>query len=64
MSNWQPIETAPKDGTPILAFHPFVPIGQAVGYFTENGFFISAPGGWCLLPTHWQPLPEPPDNQE
>jgi hypothetical protein len=61
MSNWQPIETAPKDGTPILAFRPVVPIGQVVGYLTANGLFISAVGGWCLLPTHWQPLPDPPE---
>jgi len=64
---WQPIETAPRDGTYIL-----------LGWFLEGGggghpevaFWHSTKQLWCssrLLnaegyysPTHWQPLPEPP----
>jgi hypothetical protein len=65
--DWQPIETAPRDGTYIL-----------LGWFLEGGggghpevaFWHSTKQLWCssrLLnaegyysPTHWQPLPEPP----
>jgi hypothetical protein len=73
MSEWQPIETAPKDGT-------FVDL-----WFPENGSHIvsrriascrwkedlpggpawfaqSGGGGWNMgrKATHWMPLPSPP----
>ena len=65
---WQPIETAPKDGTRILL---------AWGGATVVGFYLdntsdSHPWGWkgwtvpSMEPTprglitHWMPLPEPP----
>lgn len=65
---WQPIETAPKDGTVILLAEP-----------NHDGSFCIATGRWVepyikppywgdgltddLLmdgPTHWSPLPEAP----
>ena len=66
MSEWQPIETAPRDETPVLLFIPDV--GMVVGDFAVAAF---APAGeWfeCYnseglapnKPTHWMPLPEPP----
>lgn len=84
MSEWQPIETAPKDGTPIL-----------LGYFRENldGSIYQEGGApvvaqwiptkkladdgaginWVarrerlrssrsFSPTHWMPLPDPPES--
>lgn len=58
---WQPIETAPKDGSEIILFDP--------DYFQRSGFEgrYSAPrGNWLssydspVNPTHWRPLPAPP----
>jgi len=66
MSNdWQPIETAPKDGRNII-------LGCAIyvdaGYWDEGGWALypddSNPPDYCMRfrpePTHWMPLPEPP----
>lgn len=68
--DWQPIETAPKDGTRILAFmvdraeirKGFPPAeldGIDVIYWStiHNGGWVSHRFG---SPTHWMPLPEPP----
>jgi hypothetical protein len=59
-SAWRPIETAPKDGTPILVTNgkkhaavywwPMVWMGT-----TNNGM---------KEPTHWMPLPPPPEKGE
>lgn len=56
MTNWQPIITAPQDGTEILGWP--VEGGVAIVYF-----FM----GWCsgdyeADPTHWHPLPNPPED--
>ena len=73
---WQPIETAPKDGTIILISGP-----RASSKFVEAAYWGLAPrsfGGdkhfpWTTLdetngtngraedsPTHWMPMPAPP----
>lgn len=63
---WQPIETAPKDGTDILVMASYS-MAPAVVYW-KNGNVWDC---WCLSAvmlrvgdevklTHWMPLPEPP----
>jgi hypothetical protein len=70
MSNWQPIETAPKDGRGFIAYNEFTgpyitaatqpsPDGEVL--FPMHGW-RGVPGTWFPVPTHWQPLPEPPDS--
>lgn len=63
---WQPIETAPKDGTSILVAAPGGVVTEASWSSRDNGWF-DAYGlredpweGNKLHPTHWMPLPEPP----
>jgi len=62
---WQPIETAPKDGTEIIVWWP--EIGHP--YITKWTRFINGNlyrDGWhCGIweverPTHWMPSPKPP----
>lgn len=77
---WQPIETAPRDGTVILLtaieddgslfeIHP-----MQWAHIQRNGFFPGKVGMWTAPggeytwnghpgvdgPTHWMPLPPPP----
>ena len=69
---WQPIETAPKDGTQVL-------VGRFVKEcpYGKNGrvradFWDAKRRGWTVWdrfnaqywpPTHWQPLPPPPGEK-
>lgn len=74
--DWQPIETAPKDGTPIIIGREMPPWGfvMGVGYYAEiddvpgcqgwipTAAFSDPPGVLGLAhPTHWMPLPKGPD---
>jgi hypothetical protein len=76
MNGWQPIETAPRDGTEILAFGLWAgeiagpqPIAVMAliswgGDGDYPGYEWDVSGGdayacW-MKPSHWQPLPEPP----
>lgn len=57
---WQPIETAPRDGTPILVYENY---GKGVVMTVMVAVKGNFPGdGWLWNPTHWMPLPEPPDG--
>ena len=68
---WRPIETAPKDGTAVLclAADGTVRVGRRKLSFEKSGKYECfrsdehAPGhSWSIIPTHWQPLPEPPND--
>lgn len=64
--NWQPIETAPKDGTWILVYG--LDCDGRGGYWGATGLArwrVGSTGGeWetrnIAYPQRWQPLPEPP----
>jgi len=73
---WQPIESAPKDGSFILLWERFSS-SPFVGYWLKNGGwypqteFVLVIGDAYLtdnisqsLITHWMPLPNPPANEE
>lgn len=57
--NWQPIETAPRDGTRVLTFRRDFSESYAVAWFGRGGW-IPVNGSAWPEPTHWAPLPEPP----
>lgn len=73
MSEWPPIETAPKDGTPIVLFgtlwnDPAQRPRACVSWYCLRcedspahalGWFFSAPGYTNgFNPSHWMPLPQ------
>lgn len=61
---WQPIETAPQSEDPVLVFD-----GDEVNFATRGftnpprraGWFDEK--GWLIHPTHWMPLPVPPNTE-
>lgn len=57
-AQWQPIETAPKDGRHVLAWRIHSGTSKVTRWFGPwNAWaFDNA----CWHPTHWQPLPDPP----
>ena len=55
-SEWQPIESAPKNGTPILAYEHGLEM-RVVS--RKDGIWISY-DGHDFAPSHWKPLPDPP----
>lgn len=66
MSEWQPIETAPKSRAHILGFGNGPGIEQCC-YVMRWEDADAGIDGWCevydcrvVAPTHWMPLPPPP----
>lgn len=74
MTDWQPIETAPKDGTVVLVVgdrgHSCAQ-WRREGWDTGSGWHATVEGQECLdgddryglkrlSPTHWMPIPSPP----
>jgi hypothetical protein len=72
MSEWQPIETAPKDGTVIDLWDAYCKCRVVNASWAHHYFLNSKPqnekswgrddrdGPFCAKPTHWMPLPEAP----
>lgn len=69
---WQPIETAPKDGTQILLFWPYITQegGVTTGHWYRAGegvpdrWYSPIVNGYATPPTHWMPLPSPPSPED
>jgi hypothetical protein len=62
LREWQPIETAPRDGTEILTFSDRIGLGNMVLYWADGYWREKANGlGLKYEPTHWQPLPPSPE---
>lgn len=70
--NWQPIDTAPKDGTWLLLFRPGkegnrIAEARWRGNWMDKGSYEWGGNSWCYpensQPTHWMPLPPPPKEQ-
>jgi len=68
--NWQPIETAPKDGSNFLVYLPKAKKrNYAAAYYDVSSsgiFFLHDRAGVWLhnKATHWMPLPPPPIEGE
>lgn len=75
MSEWQPIETAPRDGTMFIAYRPLAWKSQDPVIRLVRGLAYSSHLWECTIPegmddtnftdgsckaTHWHPLPLPP----
>ena len=73
---WQPIETAPKDGTWVLLTgglidygwdrdtQPLVVAGQFVGTVWQFAWCDGGYYGEYENPTHWMPLPDAPSEEK
>ena len=58
--DWQPIETAPRDGTEVLTWDG---LSHQVLHWFDGGhesLWINEEGTPCEDPTHWRPLPKGP----
>ena len=70
---WQPISTAPKDGTSVLIFDNYREDKKVDGYNRVVARFDEPLDRWmihqrygnyiaCINPTKWMPLPQPPKD--
>lgn len=67
MSDWQPIETAPKDGTEVLVYEPL--LGGEINFaswrvsdaYTSGGTWQTRQWLYTARPTHWMPIPNTPE---
>lgn len=76
MTDWQPIDTAPRDGTRVLTWHSMGSGGAVVNNPSHHAY---GQNGWCVIQstldelwpseiletgsvTHWMPLPPPPKD--
>lgn len=72
MTDWQPIETAPRDGTDILAWCADRAVVTFWGEVMARddgteGWILSYDGAdplWHSLPSHWLPIPPKPPTEE
>ena len=68
MTNWRPINTAPKDGTYILTFNAAAEIPAVLCWWDKAWRETDAGPDWTHderepwtgTPLYWMPLPNPP----
>lgn len=60
---WQPIETAPRDGTSILLLQSGCRYVAHWSVYVEQ-WVVDKGAAQGNYPTHWQPLPDPPEVAE
>lgn len=69
MTEWQPISTAPQDGSIVLGYFPAFRECRTTWnrlHLLDGRLWAThadrSPDRWSEQPTHWMPLPEPPIN--
>lgn len=73
MTKWRPIETAPRDGTVLLTFNPDLWVGRVIfdarirmarwSVDADTWYIQGVNSTIPLEPTHWMPLPQPPEDE-
>ena len=65
---WQPIETAPKNGEWVLLYFPHYAKSSVGKWRSPSPEYYQH---WCIEggvtpydPTHWMPLPQPPKEEQ
>lgn len=61
MAEWRTIDSAPRDGTPVLVWggrHSPKPVIVE----SDGEWWNTAGRGLRATPTHWMPLPDPPSE--
>ena len=62
--DWQPIATAPKDGSLIMVWREHCVYPRIVKFDVAYGEFSKVEDGEYLHhPTHWMPLPDGPEGR-
>jgi hypothetical protein len=59
---WQPIATAPQDGTAVLLFRPDWDMLQVGIHYEDTRSWQNPCGDLLSRPTHWMKLPRPPER--
>ena len=58
---WQPISTAPTN-TPVLCYLDDYAVGIGLRFGRQVYWFEYLQGNHDIQPTHWMPLPSPPES--
>lgn len=62
MTDWQPINTAPRDGTPVLTYRRagLMAVAQWAPSAASRAEWLCTDGCFLVGITHWMPLPPGP----
>ena len=66
MSNWKDIGSAPRDGTKLLLWHKELGVVSGWRHDHYDAWLTNYKNCYFEFShiTHWQPLPEPPSEDE